>query len=325
MHRLSGSLFFFLAASTAYAQAKQDDPEKVHIRMHKRIAPSVVFVQGGGQQGSGVCVDKDGYILTSPTACGSSSDTVTVLAPGSKQYTGKVIGRNNDKELVVVKIDATLPAIEFADSDQAKVGQVAYVFGDSYGSIQSDDQVAVSLGVVSGIYEINKKQRGAFYSGKVIETSAAVNPNQDGGPLINADGKLLGIITMNYEDSKFTGVAIPASVVKEETLQIIEQHKKPVSAKVEPKGAGWLGATTEEVEDVTGLKIKKIAKGGPAEKAGLKVGDVIMKVDTKRVLTSKGFGDAMSKFEAGASVKLRIERDGKEQDVTVVLGKRTEY
>jgi S1-C subfamily serine protease len=325
MRQASASVaVLFLAAAAAFAQ--EPDAEKVHVRMHKRIAPSVVYVQAGGQSGSGVCIDKDGYILTSPTACGSSSDTVTVIAAGSKTYQGKVVGRNNDKELVIVKIDATLPAVEFADSDKAKVGQVTYVFGDCYGSIVQDDQVAISVGVVSSIYEIKKKQRGSFYTGQVIETSAAVNPNQDGGPLINAEGKLLGVVTLNYDESKFTGIAVPANVIKAEALQIVGQHKKPIAAKTDPvKSAGWLGAMVEELDDVAGLKVKRVTKGSPAEKAGLVAGDVITKVGTKKVLTSKGFNDAMSKFEAGATVKLKVERDGKEQDVTVTLGKRTEY
>ena len=313
-----------VAASAAFAQDK--DPDKVHIRMHKRIAPSVVYVQGGGQSGSGVCIHKDGYILTSPTACGSASDTVTVLAPGSKQYTGKVVGRNNDHELVIVKIDATLPAVEFADSDQAKVGQMSYVFGDSYGSIQADDQVAISFGVVSGIYEITKKQRGSYYVGKVIETSAAVNPNQDGGPLINSDGKLIGIVTLGYDESKFTGIAVPSNVIKDEVQQILDKDRKGVTpTNAEPKAAGWLGATVEELDDVAGLKVKRIAKGGPAEKAGLKVGDVITKIDAKKVLTQKGFNETLGKFDSGAVLKLKVERDGKEQELSVTLGKRTEY
>ena len=236
-------LFVLLAASSALAQG---EPEKVHVRMHKKIAPSVVYVQGGGQTGSGVCVDKDGYILTSPTACGSSTETVTVLAPGAKSYQGKVVGRNNDKELVIVKIDATIPAVEFADSDKAKAGQVSYVFGDSFGSIVTDDQVAISLGVVSGIYELPKKnQRGTYYTGKVIETSAAVNPNQDGGPLVDGDGRLLGIVTLNYDESKFTGVAIPINAIRDEVLNLIKTHKGGGAAATTTtpaaKAPGYLG------------------------------------------------------------------------------------
>jgi S1-C subfamily serine protease len=327
MRTASVVAFLLLLASPVLAQG---DPEKVHVRMHKKIAPSVVYVQGGGQTGSGVCVDKDGYILTSPTACGTSTDTVTVLAPGARSYQGKVVGRNNDKELVIVKIDATIPAVEFADSDRAKAGQVSYVFGDSYGSIVTDDQVAISLGVVSGIYELPKRnQRGTHYTGKVIETSAAVNPNQDGGPLVDGDGRLLGIVTLNYDESKFTGVAIPINAIKDEVLNLIKTHKGGGAAATTTtppaKAPGYLGAQVEEVDDVGGLKVKRVTKNSPAEKAGLKAGDVIVKIDTRRVLTTKGFNETLGKYESGATVKLRVERDGKEQDVTVTLGKRSEY
>jgi S1-C subfamily serine protease len=324
MHRAAPAVsLLLLAASVALAQ--DTDPERVHIRMHKKIAPSVVFVAGGGQQGSGVCIDKEGIILTSATACGTATEQVTVVTPGQKTLTGKVIGRNNDKEIVLVKIDASLPAVELADSDAAKVGQVSYVFGDSYNSIQTDDQVAMSLGVISGVYSVEKKQRGAYYTGPVIETSAAVNPNQDGGALVNSDGRLLGIVTLNYEESKFTGIAIPINHVKADIERMIKAFKNPTAAvKVEPR-PGWLGATVRELDDVDGVKVERLAKDGPAEKAGLKAGDVITRVDGRKILTVKGLNDAVSKFEVGAKVKLTVERDGKEQALTVTLGKRNEY
>jgi len=127
--------------------------------------PSVVYVAGGNERGTGVCIDKEGIILTSPTACGTTTDTATVIVPGGKQYTGRVIGRDTDKELALLKIDLAIPAVEFADSSRVKPGQIAYVFGDCFDSIVNDDQVAMSYGAVSSIYDLTKRQRGTFYTG----------------------------------------------------------------------------------------------------------------------------------------------------------------
>lgn len=324
MRRWLPAVAVLLLAATA-ARAQDEDPERVHIRMSKRISPSVVFVSGGGQAGSGVCVDKDGYILTSPTACGPATETATVILPGHKQVEGKVIGRDNDRELVVLKVDATLPAVEFGDSDEVKVGQIAYVFGDSYGSIQVDDQVSMSLGVVSAKYELSRRQRGAYYTGPVIETSAAVNPNQDGGPMIDAKGRLIGLVSLNYEDSKFTGVAVPSNRIRGDVEAMIRKHKAPSTEVAEPKNAGWLGAAVEVVEDEPGVRVSRVSFNSPAEKAGLKVGDLVTRVGGRKVLTRDGFDEAVSRFAVGAKVELRIERDGKAQTLTVTLGKRNEY
>jgi S1-C subfamily serine protease len=338
LKRASGALAAALLAAVAapcFAQTK-DDPSEVHKKMHKKIAPAVVYVRYQGQSGSGVVIDKDGYLLTSPTACGSTSTDVTIQLPGQKRVVGKVIGRVNELELVVVKVaEKNLPAVELGDSDGLKLGCVTYAFGDSYGSIEADDQVAISLGVLSSRYEIDTKlQRGTYYTGPVLETSCAVNPNQDGGPLVDCHGKLIGIITLNYQESKFTGVAVPINRLKPEIERIIKEHRTGIASKPPPptpdpsvkKGEpGWLGAEIEEVEEVAGLVVRKIFKNGPAEKAGLKKGDVIKQANKQRILTKKRYEEILGKLEEGASVTFRVSRDGAELDVAVTLGKKIFY
>ena len=206
-----GLAIAFLVSFASILHA-QEDVDKVHVRVARKVAPATVAIEGGGVRGSGVIIDKSGLILTSPTAAGTSSNRVTVLTKGSRSYTGKVLGRSNDRELVLVKIDAgqDLPFVELGDSDAAKQGQIAYVFGDSYDSIRADDQAAMSLGVISGIYELTQRHDKSLYTGKVLETSAAVNPSQNGGPLVDREGRLLGLVTLNYDDSKFIGLAVPS-------------------------------------------------------------------------------------------------------------------
>src|SRR5688572_4649244 len=191
--------------------------------MHKKVAPKIVQVRGESQTGTGVVIRSDGIILTSPTACGMGTSKARVILPGNQRLEAKVIGRRNDLELCLLKIDAKdLPVMEFADSSKAKIGQVAYAFGDVWESIPVDDQVAMSLGIVSGLYDVTETQANSIYTGPVIETSAAVNQNLDGGPLVDADGKMLGLITLNYHPAKFTGIAIPIHVLKPEIEQMIK-------------------------------------------------------------------------------------------------------
>ena len=191
---LSGIVVLLLATAPDVSGA-QDRPDKVHARLYKKVAPSIVYVEAGGHQGSGVIVDPSGIIVTSTTACGRTATTATIVGHGDRQWLGRVMGRVPELELVVIKIDSsairdgeTFPALELGDSDKARVGQVTYVFGDSFDSILNDAQPAISLGVLSGRYKVRKAQSGTNYVGPVLETSAAVNPNQDGGPLVDREG-----------------------------------------------------------------------------------------------------------------------------------------
>ncbi len=298
------------------------DPARVHIRMHKKVAPKVVYVKGGGQTGSGVIVRSDGLILTSPTACGMRDGNVEVILPGYRRVKAKVVDRRNDLELALLKVDAKdLPVMEFADSQKARVGQIAYAFGDVWESIAIDDQVAMSLGIVSGLYEVTATQGQTLYTGPVIETSAAVNQNLDGGPLVDAEGKLLGMITLNYHPAKFTGIAIPAHILKPEVNRMI----KDFTDGVVRKGDGYVGIKVEDTPGLTtGVLIINVTAGSPAEKAGLKVGDNIVRIDSDRVTGLDTFEELTQDLRPAARIRFRVRREGKELDLTVTVGKRTQ-
>jgi S1-C subfamily serine protease len=198
-------------------QDKTDDIAKMHTKIYKKIAPAIVGVSYGTQsQGSGFIVDNKGLVVTSISSMGPEVSYAYVHFQNHKRCKGKVIKRVRDDELALIKIDEKdLTALELGDSDEVKVGQSAYVFGDSFESILKDGQVAMSFGTISDIYDIRERpQQNAFYKGKVFETTAAVNPNQAGAPLIDAKGKVIGMVTMNFSDAKMLGVAIPINKLK---------------------------------------------------------------------------------------------------------------
>jgi S1-C subfamily serine protease len=305
----------------------QEEPDKIHVRVAKKVAPATVHVEGGRQRGSGILIDRSGILLTSPTACGTSSTSVTVLVHGSKSYTGRVMGRANNLELVLVKIDAKedLPFVEMGDSEAARVGQVAYVFGDSFDSIKGDDQPAMSMGVISGIYEITQKHDNSLYAGKVLETSAAVNPNQDGGPLVDREGRLLGIVTLNYDDSKFTGVAVPIHLLKP-AIEKIRREYLSVPVVVEPAKAqnAWLGLEVRAVEG--GLEVTRVARNSPAEKAGLRKGDVLLLLDAVRATTEESLRKTLDQKSSDDTLKVTFNRAGAgRQELAVRLAPKRVY
>ena len=324
-HLLAGT-WVLLAAVPALAA--QDEPDKIHVRLARKVAPAVVYVEGGGQRGSGVIIDPSGLVLTSPTACGANTTVVTVVSKGNRQHKGKVIGRDTLRELVVIKIDAPEPfaAVALGDSDAAKVGQIAYVFGDSYESLVNDDQAAMSLGIVSGVYTVDEKRGGSLYTGPVLETSAAVNPNQDGGPLVDREGRLLGLVTLNSDESKFTGLAVPVNALKPSVEKIRKAHASgaggvaDVTEKPRAASDAWLGLETRAVDG--GLEVTRVSKNGPADKAGVRKGDLLKRADGRPLGTEAALEDATSARPPGEVLVLVLIRDGERIEAKVTVGTR---
>lgn len=329
-------------AFTVLALPLQDDLDKVHVRIAKKVAPATVAVDGGGLRGSGVIIDKSGIILTSPTAVGTSTTRVNVLTKGSRAYSGKVMGRANDRELVVIKIDAAedLPFVELGDSDAARAGQVSYVFGDSYDSMRSDDQPAMSMGVISSIYDLTQRRDKAQYQGKVLETSAAVNPSQNGGPLVDREGRLLGLVTLSYDDSKFTGLAVPINVLKPAIATIRKDYttapvvigpvrpepaaRPAVAEPAAPPGEAWLGLEVKPVSG--GVEVTRVTRKSPAFKAGLHRGDVVTMIDAVKVTSQESLNKAIGRKSPEETVRITVTRDGGGvQELTVRLAARPVY
>jgi serine protease Do len=207
----------------------QDKPKiaKIHTGIYRKVAPAVVGVSYGTQnKGSGVIIDKSGIVLTSTVATGLRVRFCYVYTHGDETHRrirAKVLKVVKEKDLVILRLERqeNLHALELGDSDKIKVGEISYVLGDSFGSIFEDGQVAFSLGVINGIYKAETLRKSRMiqeseYKGDVIETSAAVNPNQAGAPLIDAEGRLIGLILLSYDASRFVGLAVPINKIKPE-------------------------------------------------------------------------------------------------------------
>ena len=321
-----GMITWMLLLAAQAAPDPSDPLDRIHTGVYRKVAPATVYVTDGIQEGSGVIIDPSGIILTSSTACGTRGTKVTVTH-GHKRHSGRVMGRANNKEMVLVKIDAAdLPTVKLGDSDAVRLGQLTYVLGDSFESIKIDGQPAMSMGVVSGIYTLRKRQTGTHYIGKVIETSAAVNPEQDGGPMVDRKGRLLGIITLNYDDSKFTGLAIPINILKPEIKRIRQKYggRVPVAEAPPPKrGRAWLGAEVREEDG--GLVVTRVARKSPAAAAGLKRGDRLRAFEGKPTRTRSALVAALAAHSPGETVRLAVSRGKKQLDLEALLQKKRIY
>ena len=269
-------------------------------------------------QGSGFIISPDGYILTNNHMVEGAEKVKIELTDGRK-FTAEIIGTDPDSDVAVIKIDAkNLPHLELADSDTLEVGEWVLAIGNPLGLSHT-----VTAGIVSA------KGRSGFGLAVLedfIQTDAAINRGNSGGPLINLDGKVVGMSTAIYGSSGNIGIgfAIPINIAKHAYKQLIE------SGTVE---RGFLGVgiqnLTPEFAEVFGLKnttkgvlIPEVTKDSAADKAGLKHNDVILELDGEPVESASALQKRISMLKPGSRVELVVWRDGRRKTITVKLDKR---
>lgn len=283
---------------------------------------------GSGSIGSGVLLDKDGNILTNyhvvEYADGNNGYSITAKL-GDKSYEATIVGKDKSSDLAVIKVDAgndTLTPIEVGSSDNLQVGDWVMSIGSPFGNEQS-----VSTGIVSAksrdITMSGDDGSTSFYS-DMIQTDAAINPGNSGGALVNEKGQLVGInsiIESSSSSSAGVGFAIPSDYA-------IDVANTLISGKqVEhPRIGATVGTVTPQMSKKLGLGngaygayVNSVSKDSPADKAGIKKGDVITKIDGEQVDTSTTLITEIRSHKVGDKVTLTILRDGKEQDFEVEL------
>jgi serine protease Do len=272
--------------------------------------------------GSGVIIRNDGYILTNDHVV-ADADKVTVRLQDGREFIGQV-KRDFKSDLALVKIDATnLPAAEMADSDKVKIGQWAIAFGSPFGLNDT-----MTVGVVSSLHRqeaIGQGTDGRFYS-SLIQTDASINPGNSGGPLVDIYGRIVGI-NVAIESPSGTnagiGFAIPANTAKYVVDQLIT------------KGAvtrGYLGLapvtpTYSEKQRYgvqEGALVKVVDDSTPAQKAGIQVGDVIVRYNGQPVADDISLRDMVARTRPGEGVDVVVKRDGHEQTLHPVIGSAPE-
>jgi len=268
--------------------------------------------------GSGVIVDKEGLIVTNNHVVGDAKEVEVRLSDKSK-FIGQVIGRDPDTDIAIVKITPTgeLPTVPFGDSSKVRVGQWVMAVGNPF----SLDRT-VTLGVVSGLERdaVRLSRYEAF-----IQTDASINPGNSGGPLFNIKGEVIGINTAIINYAQGIGFAIPSNMVQQVVGQLRSRGKVI---------RGWLGVGIQEVtaelagkfgiKENDGVLVNDVFENEPAARAGLKPGDIIIKVDGRRVETPAGLSRAVAGLTPGTKIELDVIRSGERRTVTVDLGERKE-
>jgi serine protease DegQ len=279
---------------------------------------------GGEEQpsaslGSGVIVSKDGYILTNHHVI-ESADKIEVALSDGRHTKGRIVGSDPETDLAVIKIDlpGELPYITFGHSDQAQVGDIVLAVGNPFGVGET-----VTMGIISGL---KRSHLGLNTFENFIQTDAAINPGNSGGPLVDINGNLIGINSAIYSPSGGSlgiGFAIPASTAKKIMEQIIQTGSVT---------RGWIGVGVQDLTpelaesfklgNAQGVLISEVVRGGPADKAGVKRGDLLTSINDKPLTDSTTMLDVISAITPGKTVPLKLMRNQTEKVIQITVGKR---
>lgn len=280
--------------------------------------------------GSGIIISDDGYILTNNHIVDTSSSNsssydsfysvteankVTVKLYGDEtEYEATIVGTDSQTDLAVIKIDKTgLTPAELGDSDSVQVGEFAMAIGNPLGM-----DTSVTCGIISAKDREIQDSDGKTF--KLIQTDAAINSGNSGGALVNADGKVIGLNTLKIASTGVEGMgfAIPINSTIDIYGQLIE-YNKVKRPYIGISGIDLDEKTAKANNLVQGIYVKSVDEFSAGEKAGLKIGDVIIGVEGKDIKTMKELNEIKNSHQIGDTIKLKINRDGKEIELTVVL------
>lgn len=262
--------------------------------------------------GSGFIINDEGFILTNSHVV-SGADEIKVKLSDGREFKGEVKGLDDKLDIGLIKIDAKdhLPVASLGDSDHIRVGEWAMAIGNPFGLAQT-----VTVGIVSATGRVI----GSGPYDDFIQTDASINPGNSGGPLFNINGEVIGINTAIVAGGQGIGFAIPVNMAK----NIISQLKE--TGRVT---RGWLGVVVQPItpelaqsfglEGKNGALISEVIKDGPAEKAGIKAGDIVLEFDGKKINEMNDLPRIVASTPVGKEVPVRVLRNGKQEQITVAI------
>jgi serine protease Do len=264
--------------------------------------------------GSGVIVDGNGYILTNNHVIENAQEIIVRLSDARK-FTAKLVGSDPKTDLAVLKVEAAapLPVAELGDSDTLRVGQWAIAIGNPFGLDRT-----VTVGIISATA---RTRVGVTTYENFIQTDASINPGNSGGPLLNLDGRVIGVNTAIVASGQGIGFSIPINMAREVMRQLISSGRVV---------RGWLGVVIQELNDELapsfgarekdGVLVADVMRGGPAESGGLRVGDIILEFDGSRITEVPELQRRVAGIPPGRGVPVKVLRDRAPVTLTVKVG-----
>jgi serine protease DegQ len=257
-------------------------------------------------------------VLTNEHVVDSASGIEVLLSDG-RRANARIVGTDPETDLAVLRIDLRdLPVIDFGDPDSARTGDVVLAIGNPFGVGQT-----VTMGIVSAL---GRSRLGINTFENFIQTDAAINPGNSGGALVDAQGRLLGINTAIYSRSGGSlgiGFAIPTSTARLVLDQIVANGSVTRGyIGVEPQDLSAELAEALRLSRKQGVIIANLVRGGPAERGGMRIGDVLTDIETRPITDSREMLDVIARLNPGSRVSVGVIRDGKRLEIVLRVGKR---
>lgn len=274
--------------------------------------------------GTGMIVSENGYILTNWHVAGNKYSNCYVTLENGNIYSGNVVWADSDLDLAIVKISISgLKCVTLGDSDNVKIGEKTYAIGNPIGI---EFQRTVTSGIISGINRTIKieEENNSSYMEDLIQTDATINPGNSGGPLINPKGEVIGINSVKITEAEGIGFAIPINIVKpvidkfvsdgnfEEAYLGIFAYDKNVIPYID-----------SSIDFSSGIYVAQISSDGPSYSSGLKIGDIITKVDDVIINKMSELRNYIYTKNVGDEINLTINRNKKEYNIKIKLGRKT--
>ena len=324
-----------LSSNKSDIQSEEEDATKILEKTIKCVVGiskikntgSSIFLNNSTSElglGTGMIVSENGYILTNWHVAGNKYSNCYVTLDNGNVYNGNVTWADSDLDLAIVKISASnLNYISLGDSDNIKIGEKTYAIGNPIGV---EFQRTVTSGIISGVNRTVKIEENneASYMEDLIQTDATINPGNSGGPLINATGEVIGVNSIKIKEAEGIGFAIPINIIK----PILESFA--VNGSFEEAYLGLFAYDKEvipylesNIDFDSGIYIAQISVDGPSKTSGLKVGDIITKIDDISINKMSELRNYIYTKKVGDEVSLTILRNKKGRVVKIKLGKKS--
>ncbi len=300
-----------------------DDP------FFRQFFPDQTYTQQLQELGSGFIISADGYVLTNDHVAGNAKE-ITVTMTNGEKYKAEIIGADRTTDLALLKIDSKgkeLPYIRLGNSDDVIIGEWVIAFGNPFGLFDINNKPTVTVGVVSALNMNLRAQEGRTYRG-MIQTDAAINSGNSGGPLVNGVGEVIGVNSVIYTPNQGSiglGFAIPVNRVK----TIIAELKR--SGKIEREFYTGLEIQNVDVrvaryfglEKAEGVIISNVERRSPGDRSGFKPGDIIIEANGEKVIDEASIMSIIEDAKVGDVLKLKVLRDRKVIELALKLEKRS--
>jgi serine protease Do len=277
--------------------------------------------------GSGFIISSDGYILTNDHVAGNAKE-ITVTMTNGEKYKAELIGTDMVSDVALLKIDGkNLPYIKLGNSEEIIIGEWVIALGNPFGLFEIADKPTVTVGVVSAAGLNLRPEGGRFYRG-MIQTDAAINSGNSGGPLINALGEAIGVNAVIFtpnQGSVGVGFAIPINRVKNIVDELKEKGKieRNFYTGLEVQSVDGRIARYFGLEKAEGVIVSDVRRGSPAEKSGFKVGDIIVEINSEKIINENNITSIITDLKVGDVLKLKILREKKYISLKLKLESRS--